>query len=158
MDKAYLTKWKEHTLHITFTNFSWSRIEKDDIIPINVIGTALNKPNLPYIIFEKSTLTLIGSPGLTLLLKIDNVLSLWLNLEQVPIFWELRIKDLHLHNRWEISLPFKNWHISNIVVFIGKLKQRIYNRRRDLVNKFQLQGFVNFSGVCWRSSFFLKAP
>ena len=53
--------------------FSCSRIEKDDIIPIKVIGTALNKPNLPYIIFEKSTLTLIGCPGLTLLLKIDNV-------------------------------------------------------------------------------------
>ena len=144
--------------------FSCSRIEKDDIIPIKVIGTALNKPNLPYIIFEKSALTLIGCPGLTLLLKmflslwLIMFLSLWLNLEQVPIFWQLRIKDLHFHNRWEISLPFKNWRISNIVVFIGKLKQRIYNLRRDVVNKFQLQGFVNFSGVCWRSSFFLKAP
>ena len=63
MDKASLTKWKEHTIHITFINFSWPRIEKDDIIAIKVIGTALNKPNLPYIIFAKSTWTFISCPG-----------------------------------------------------------------------------------------------
>ena len=41
--------------HITFIKFSWPRIEKDDIIAIKVIRAALNKPNLPYIIFAKST-------------------------------------------------------------------------------------------------------
>ena len=46
LDKAHLTKWKEHTIHITFINFSWPRIKKD-ITAIKVIGTALNKPNLP---------------------------------------------------------------------------------------------------------------
>ena len=38
-------------------------MEKGDIIAIKVIGAALNKPNLPYIIFAKSTGTLIGCPG-----------------------------------------------------------------------------------------------
>ena len=60
LNKGHL---KEHAVHITFINFSWPRIEKDDIIAIKVIGTALNKPNLPYIIFAKSTWTLIGCPG-----------------------------------------------------------------------------------------------
>ena len=27
----------------------------------------------------------------------------------------------------EISIPFKNWRISKIVVFTGKFKKRIYN-------------------------------
>ena len=45
LDRAHLTKWKEHTIHVTFINFSWPRIEKYDIIAIKVIGTALNKPN-----------------------------------------------------------------------------------------------------------------
>ena len=40
----------------------------------------------------------------------------------------------------EISLPFKNCHISNIVVFIGKLKQQIYNLKIDLV--FSLINFI----------------
>ena len=56
MDKAHLTKWKDHTIRITFIHFSRPRIEEDDIIAIKVIGTALNKPNLPYIIFAKLTL------------------------------------------------------------------------------------------------------
>ena len=43
--------------------FFWPRIEKDDIIAIKVIGTALNKPNLPYIIFAILTWTLIGCPA-----------------------------------------------------------------------------------------------
>ena len=45
LDRAHLTKWKEHTIHVTFINFSWPRFEKYDIIAIKVIGTALNKPN-----------------------------------------------------------------------------------------------------------------
>ena len=46
-----------------FINFSLPIIEKEDIIAIKVIGTALNKPNLPYIVFAKLTWTLIGCPG-----------------------------------------------------------------------------------------------
>ena len=63
LGKARLTKWKEHTVHIIFTNFSWLKIEKDDFIAIKVTGTVLNKPNLLYIIFAKSTETLISCPG-----------------------------------------------------------------------------------------------
>ena len=33
----------------------------------------------------------------------------------------------------EISLPFKNLRFSKTVVFISKLKQWIYNLRKDLV-------------------------
>ena len=45
LEKAHLTKWKEHTMHIAFIIFwLWPRIEKGDIIVIKVIGTALNKP------------------------------------------------------------------------------------------------------------------
>ena len=39
------------------------------------MGTALKKPNLYYIIFAKSTWTLIGSPDFNLYLKIDNILT-----------------------------------------------------------------------------------
>ena len=42
--------------------FSQARIEKNDITAIKVIGPALNKRNLTYIIFAKSTWTLIGCP------------------------------------------------------------------------------------------------
>ena len=105
LDKGRISKWKEHTIHITFINFLWPRIEKDDIIMIKVIGTALSKPNLRYIIFSKSTWKPTGYPGFNFLLeKLITFLPLWLNLEQVPIFSELRIKDFHFHNRlWNIS-------------------------------------------------------
>ena len=75
LNKGHL---KEHAVHITFINFSWPRIEKDDIIAIKVIGTALNKPNLPYIIFAKPTWTLTGCHllALILFLKIDVFTSL----------------------------------------------------------------------------------
>ena len=69
---------KEHTVHITFINFSWPIIEKDDIIAIKVIGTALNKPNLPCIIFTKPTWALTGWHllALILFLKTDAFTSL----------------------------------------------------------------------------------
>ena len=41
MDKAHLTKWKEHTIHITFINFLWPGIEKNDIIVIKITESAL---------------------------------------------------------------------------------------------------------------------
>ena len=75
MDKAKLIKWKEQTEHTTFINFSWTRIEKDDITAIKVIGTVLNKPNFPYMIFAKSAWTLAGWT-LILFLKIDVFTSL----------------------------------------------------------------------------------
>ena len=71
LDQAHLTKWKEHTIHINFLYifFSWPKIEKDDIIAIKGIGTALNKPNFPYIIFAKPKWTLIGCPGFNLIFE-----------------------------------------------------------------------------------------
>ena len=54
---------KKYNTYQFYNFFLRPRIEKDDIIAIKVIGTALNKPNLPYIIFAKSTWTLIGCPG-----------------------------------------------------------------------------------------------
>ena len=44
-------------------------MEKDDIIVIKVIGTALSKPNLRYIIFSKSTWKPTGYPGFHFLLE-----------------------------------------------------------------------------------------
>ena len=48
---------------IFYYNFLVTKNEKDAIIAIKVIGTALNKPNLLYIIFAKSTWTFISCPG-----------------------------------------------------------------------------------------------
>ena len=48
-------------------------MEKDDIIAIKV--AALNKPNSPYIVFARSTGTLIGCPGLNFFMRIDNVFT-----------------------------------------------------------------------------------
>ena len=75
MNKANLTKWKEHTIDITFIPFSRPRIEKNDNTAIKVIGIALQKSNLPYIIFAKSTYALISCPNLFYFSKIDNVFT-----------------------------------------------------------------------------------
>ena len=69
MDKAHLTKWKKGIRIAFIIFFSWPRIEKDEIIAIKVIGGALNKPNLPYIIFAKMTWTLIGCTGLNFIFE-----------------------------------------------------------------------------------------
>ena len=61
--QSKFSQTKRTSIHITFINFSWPRIEKNDITATKVIGTALNKPNLPYIIFVKSTWTLISCPN-----------------------------------------------------------------------------------------------
>ena len=49
--------------------FSWPRIQKDYVIAIIVIETALNKLNVPYITFAKLTWSLI------LFWKIDNIFT-----------------------------------------------------------------------------------
>ena len=62
-----------------FKNFLWPRIKKDDITAIKkIIATALNKPNLPYVIFAKSNLILF--------LKIDVFSSLIKSGISSPIF------------------------------------------------------------------------
>ena len=68
---------KKITIHISFIIFFFSRprIEKDDIIAIKVIGAALNKPNLPFIIFQSWHGYLSVDQALILFLKIDNVFT-----------------------------------------------------------------------------------
>ena len=56
-------KKKTYHTYYLYNFFFVTKNRKGDIIAIKVIGTALNKPNLPYIIFAKSTWTLIGFPG-----------------------------------------------------------------------------------------------
>ena len=56
-----------------FYKFFVTENRNDDITAIKIIGTALNKPKLPYIIFAKSTWTVIQP--LILFLKIDNVFT-----------------------------------------------------------------------------------
>ena len=58
-----------NTYYFYILSFSWPRIEKDKINAMKVIGTALNKPNLPYLIFGKSTWTLIGCPCFNFIFK-----------------------------------------------------------------------------------------
>ena len=133
MDKAYSTKWKENTIHITFINFSSPRIEKDDIIAIKVIGTALNKLILPYIIFGKSPWTLGGCQYFNFIFQnLCFNLSDWI-WNKFRHFWSWRCNTFTSIMDCEISLLFRNWLTSKILVLIGKLKQRIYNLRRDLV-------------------------
>ena len=145
MDKAYLNKWKEYTiilllLLLLLLSF-WPRIEKNDIIAIKVIGTALNKPNLPYIIFAILIWTLIGCPAFVFIFEYWLCFYLfdWI-WNKFPYFRSQGYKTFTSITDCKISLPFKNWCVSKIVVFIGKLKQRIYNLRRDLVFS-----IINFS-------------
>ena len=67
---------KKHTIHINFINYFFfvTKNRKGDIIAIKVIGTALNKPNLPYIIFCKVDMDTCQL-ALILVLKIDNVFT-----------------------------------------------------------------------------------
>ena len=132
MKRKYNTK--EH--NTTFINFKWPRIEKVDIIIIKVIRTASNKSNLLYIILQSWDGHLSVDQVLILFLKIDVSTSLIESGTSSHIFWA-KDKTFASIMDWEIS-PFKNWRISKIVVFIGKL-QRIYNLRRDLV--FSLTNF-----------------
>ena len=67
--QSKFSQTKRTSIHITFINFSWPRIEKNDITATKVIGTALNKPNLPYIIFVKSTWTLIRCSNFNLIFE-----------------------------------------------------------------------------------------